>query len=127
MAIDRQQKLIQIVNQELVLFRASDVVGFFHVFRHYFDKTKIYSIQYVFNIFTSGQRSTCTCGCYEQWQFNAFYTEFAQYILVNNVYSLKHIQIHVVCNIDLTRKECNENDDFCSNTTYSILKYIIYL
>lgn len=28
MAIDRQQKLIQIVNQELILFRASDVAGF---------------------------------------------------------------------------------------------------
>lgn len=28
MALDRQQKLIQIVNQELILFRASDVAGF---------------------------------------------------------------------------------------------------
>lgn len=28
MAVDRQQKLIQIVNQELILFRASDVAGF---------------------------------------------------------------------------------------------------
>lgn len=28
MAIDRQQKLIQIGNQELILFRASDVAGF---------------------------------------------------------------------------------------------------
>lgn len=46
---------------------------------------------------------------------------------MNNVYLLKYIWIYVVYNIDLICKECNENDDFCSNIIYSIFKYIIYL